>query len=245
MELPVLDGIIDRRILINYRIDPDVVKRFLPEGMQPLIINGYASGGICLLRLKDIGAKCTPSFFRIDSENAAHRFLVTYRKDGQTIKGVYIPRRDTDSMINVLVAGKIFSWPHYGASFIVDEHDDQYCVEMKSMDGENKVYVDTKLAAKFPATSMFCSIDEASDYFKCCSTGISPSTIPGDFKLIQLKAKSWNVKPLQVRSLRSGFFDNESLFPKGTIEFDNALLMENTEHEWSSEKCSAYQLQRS
>src|SRR5690606_10801675 len=107
MELPALNGVIDRRILINYRIRPEVVKSLLPSHLDPLIVNGYASGGICLLRLKNIGVKGAPSFLRINSENAAHRFLVTYRKGGEIVKGVYIPRRDTDSQLNVLVAGKL------------------------------------------------------------------------------------------------------------------------------------------
>lgn len=239
MELPVLNGIIDRRILINYRIKPDVVKRFLPEGMDPLVINGFASGGICLLRLKNIGVKCTPSCLRINSENAAHRFLVTYRKAGQLINGVYIPRRDTDSKLNELIAGKIFSWPHYSATFLVDEDGDRYSVDMKSIDGDIELHVDAQLVDCFPGRSMFSSIEHASDCFRCCSLGVSPSTKPRRLKSIELKTKSWNVQPLSVHSLQSSFFENESLFPKGSIAFDNAMLMENIEHEWCSERFSA------
>ena len=109
MELPALDGIIDRRILINYRVTPEVVKALLPPHLEPLIVNGYASAGICLIRLKDIGVKHTPSFFRINSENAAYRFLVRWKKCGQDGPGVYIPRRNTDSWLNVFVAGRLFS----------------------------------------------------------------------------------------------------------------------------------------
>ena len=69
MEMPVLNGIIDRRMLINYRVHPYVVKALLPEHLDPLIINGFASAGICLLRLKNIGVKHSPSFLRITSEN--------------------------------------------------------------------------------------------------------------------------------------------------------------------------------
>jgi hypothetical protein len=54
MELPVLDGIIDRRILVNYRVKPEVVKALLPPHLDPWVINGYASAGICLLRLKNV-----------------------------------------------------------------------------------------------------------------------------------------------------------------------------------------------
>jgi hypothetical protein len=230
-----LNGIIDRRMLINYRIKPEVVKSLLPSHLDPLIINGYASGGICLLRLKDIGVKYSPSFLRITSENAAHRFLVSYHKGRQTIKGVYIPRRDTDSQLNVLLAGKLFSWPHYPAMFQVEEGNGRYSVKMKSTDGKSELEVSAELDHNFSANSMFDSIEHASSCFQSCPIGVSPSTRPNRFKTIHLKTKTWNVKPLKVRTLKSSFFEDQSLFPHGTSEFDNALLMEGIEHEWLSE----------
>ena len=32
----------------------------------------------------------------------------------------------------------------------------------------------------------------------------------------------------------SSYFENENVFPKGSVNFDNALLMTGIEHEWSS-----------
>ena len=234
MELPVLNGTIDRRILINYRVKPEVVTALLPSHLEPLIVNGYASAGICLLRLKNIGIKSFPSFLRITSENAAHRFLVTFKEGDRIIEGVYIPRRDTDSMLNVLLAGKIFSWPHYPASFQVDESNGCYSVKMESEDEHANLDVEAQIADTFPSDSMFDSVAHASSCFHDCAVGVSPSTKPKKFKTIKLKTKTWAVKPLAVRSLKSSYFQDKSLFPDGSIHFDNALLMEGIEHEWLS-----------
>ena len=232
MKIPVLNGIIDRRILVNYRVRPDVVKRLLPSHLDPILINGYASAGICLLRLKDIGMKYSPSLLRITSENAAHRFLVKYKHEGRETCGVYIPRRDTDSTLNVLLAGKIFSWPHYPARFETKERNGDYTVKMESEDHNTSLNVQASLTDVFPANSMFDSIDHASRTFQSCPVGISPSTTPNQFKTIQLKTMTWSVKPLQVHKLQSSFFEDRSLFPEGSIHFDNALLMEGIAHEW-------------
>lgn len=234
MELPVLNGIIDRRILINYRVKPEVIRALLPSHLEPLIVNGYGSAGICLLRLKNIGIKYSPSFLRITSENAAHRFLVKFREGDKEVHGVYIPRRDTDSIVNVEIAGRLFSWPHYSALFEVQEENGNYSVKMRSKDDCTTLEVEAKLTEEFPADSMFESLNHASSYFKSCQVGVSPSTNPRRFKQIELKTKTWDVKPLQVRSLKSSYFEDQALFPKGTIEFDNALLMEGIEHEWFS-----------
>jgi hypothetical protein len=37
---------------------------------------------------------------------------------------------------------------------------------------------------------------------------------------------------LKVTSVYSSFFSDKSIFPKGSIAFDNALLMRGIEHEW-------------
>ena len=42
----------------------------------------------------------------------------------------------------------------------------------------------------------------------------------------------WEVEPLAVTSVRSSFFDDRSVFPAGSIEFDCALLMRGIDHEW-------------
>lgn len=234
MELPVLNGVIDRRILVNYRVAPEVVKALLPAHLEPLIVNGYASAGICLLRLKHIGIKYSPSFLRITSENAAHRFLVTYKEQEQEKHGVYIPRRDTDSMLNVWLAGKIFSWPHFPANFEVRESGVVYSVKMHGEDSNSSLRVEAEVSSAFPTDSMFDSINHASGCFEKCNVGISPSTKPGQFMAIELKTKSWLMKPLKALSLESSFYEDTSIFPKGSIHFDNALLMENIEHEWKT-----------
>jgi hypothetical protein len=46
---------------------------------------------------------------------------------------------------------------------------------------------------------------------------------------------NWEVQPLEVLNVKSSFFENEEVFPKGSVKFDNALLMTNIEHEWKSE----------
>ena len=45
---------------------------------------------------------------------------------------------------------------------------------------------------------------------------------------------NWKVRPLNITSVNSSFFENEDVFPKGAVQFDNARLMTEIEHEWHS-----------
>src|SRR3984893_10338567 len=97
MRIPVVQGLIDRRILVNFRVDPDVLTRMLPKPFRPKLVRGAGMAGVCLIRLKHIRPRFLPSFVGIGSENAAHRIAVEWDENGQYREGVFIPRRDTSS----------------------------------------------------------------------------------------------------------------------------------------------------
>lgn len=233
MKIPTIKGIIDRRMLINFTIDMDVAKKIIPAPFTPKNVNGKAIAGICLIRLKDVRPKGLPAFMGIGSENGAHRFAVEWMENGELKEGVYIPRRDTSSFFNAMVGGRVFPGKHYHAKFDVCEQDDNYHVAFKSSDNAI-VSVDARLTGSFNPESIFKGLSTASDFFKAGSMGYSPNGKKYDGLL--LNTYRWEVKPLEVTSIKSSFFENEQVFPKGSVQFDNALLMTNIEHEWSSVK---------
>src|SRR5437667_12856543 len=108
MRIPVVRGIIDRRILVNFRVDPAVLARLLPSPFRPKLANGTGMAGVCLIRLKQVRPAFVPGFVGVSSENAAHRVAVRWDDDGREGEGVFIPRRDTSSRLNALVGGRLF-----------------------------------------------------------------------------------------------------------------------------------------
>ncbi len=231
MKIPTITGIIDRRILVNYAIDPAVAKTIIPSPFMPKIINGKAIAGICLIRLKDVRPKGLPAFIGFGSENGAHRIAVEWTEGDQLMEGVYIPRRDTSSKLNTLLGGRLFPGRHYHAKFDVNENDGNYYVAFKSSDG-TVISVDARLTNSFNPNSVFKDLSAASDFFKAGSTGYSPNG--HRYEGLSLHTDQWLVKPLEVSNVVSSYFEDERIFPKGSVQFDNALLMTNISHEWSS-----------
>ena len=89
MTLPLLAGEIERRILVNYRVDPAAVGRVLPAPFRPQTIHGYAVAGICLIRLGSMRPRFLPAWAGLRSENAAHRIAVEWDTPAGTKTGVY------------------------------------------------------------------------------------------------------------------------------------------------------------
>ncbi len=232
MRIPVVQGIIDRRILVNYRVEPDRMACVLPAPFLPKVVNGFSIGGICLIRLKQLRPRFLPVPWGIGSENAAHRIAVEWEVDGVTQAGVYIPRRDTNSRLNSLAGGRVFPGVHRHATFDVSETDRCLAVSVHSDDGSTNMTVRGTLTDEFPSGSVFSSLDAASDFFEAGSLGYSPTHRRGEFDGLELRCHNWDVAPLRVEEVSSSYFGDETRFPRGTVEFDCALLMRDVEHEW-------------
>jgi hypothetical protein len=131
---PTMCGMIDRRMLINFRIRPDVARKLLPSIFRPKLLNGWAMAGICLIRLKEIRPKGFPAVCGLMSENAAHRFAVEWDDGGTVREGVYIPRRDTSSALQAFAGGRVFPGIHHAAAFEVQEGNNEFRLQMRSRD---------------------------------------------------------------------------------------------------------------
>lgn len=229
--LPTVRGVIDRRILVNYRVEPAVLEEALPDPFTPQTVDGYAVGGICLIRLRDLRPRGVPSHLGLTTENAAHRIAVDIEGDVERTSGVYIPRRDTSSRLNTLLGGRVFPGVHHHASFEVSETDGRYSVAMESDDGETYVQVTGEPTTGLPADSVFESVEAASAFFEQGSMGYSPNERRDEYEGLELHTFEWDVTPLDVDAVASSYFEQ---FPHETVAFDHALLMRDIAHEWRS-----------
>lgn len=232
LHVPVMCGVIERRMLVNFRCDPDALRRILPAPFRPKLVNGFGMAGICLIRLGNIRPSGIPAAFGLSSENAAHRIAVEWDEADTTREGVFIPRRDTDSLLNRLAGGWLFPGVHNAARFRVWETGLSWKLELRSDDGATFVRVLARLADEIPRGSVFRTLDEASDFFRGGALGWSARARAGEFDGLELRCHEWRMEPLAVDHVESSFFAKRELFPRGTAEFDSAFVMRGIAHEW-------------
>lgn len=230
--IPTMHGIIERRMLVNFHVRPDAVRPLLPAFFRPKLVDGWAMAGICLIRLKDMRPLGLPPACGLTSENAAHRIAVEWDEAGTTREGVFIPRRDTSSRLQAFAGGRVFPGVHHSAKFEVNEQDGAIQLEMHARDGMASVKVHARPDSRLPATSVFASLADASDFFARGSVGYSATENPACCDGLELHTARWEVEPLAVDLVKSSFFDDESRFPNNAAHFDCALLMRNIRHEW-------------
>jgi Uncharacterized conserved protein (COG2071) len=236
MRLPLIKGLIRRRLLVNFRVDPEAVKQFLPQPFRPKLHRGFAIAGICLIRLEQVRPAGLPSFCGITSENAAHRIAVNWDEpSGEEREGVFIPRRDTGSWLNHFAGGRVFPGEHHLAEFSVVDQDTSIAMSVRSKDGKMSIQLTGRESDSFPESSCFRSLAESSDYFEPGSVGYSVTSDCCRLDGIRLQTEGWQVRPLEVDHVETSFFADQTVFPKGSVSFDHALIMRNVLHEWHGE----------
>lgn len=236
MHRPAISGLIRRRLLVNFRVDAEVMGRFLPPPFRPKLHRGNAIAGICLIRLEQIRPKWLPRFWGISSENAAHRIAVLWDDpQGNPREGVFIPRRDTGSWLNHYAGGRLFPGEHHLANFKVTDDGSRISMSIRSHDKQMSVQLNAQQSDSLPETSCFSSLSESSAYFEGGSVGYSVTRDCCRLDGIRLQTDLWKVLPLAVEHVETSFFANQSSFPAGTVTFDHALIMRNISHRWLGE----------
>src|SRR5688572_14218600 len=203
MLLDTIHGIIERRILLNYRIDPQVLQKVLPPGFRPKLFDGKAIGGVCMIRFGGLRPRIIPEWLGLGSENAAHRIAVEWDQDDAPKEGVFIPRRDTNSWFNKTLGGRVFPGIFQKSFFSVAESPDSVSVKIQQADGTEEASFAGEIVDNLPATSRFQSTEEAASFFSLGATGYSATRQSDHYHGMELRSLNWKVEPMQVTSAHS------------------------------------------
>jgi hypothetical protein len=227
-----VDSVIERRLLVNYRIEPARVAALLPAPLRPQLQRGWAVGGLCLLRLGELRLPGMPRPFGLRTENAGYRFAVEWDDANGTNVGVFVERRDTSSHLTAFAGGRVFPGQHHLARFVVDEHDARLRIDVSSRHGEVGVAVVAHEADELGG-ELFACLDEALAFFRRGSLGWSPGS--GGLDGVRLEASRWEGRPVAIEQLSSSVFDDQVRFPGGSCVLDSAFVMRGLPARWVTE----------
>ena len=232
MRAPTMASVVQRRLLVSYRTDPELVASLLPRPLRPQLVNGWAVAGICLIRLGQLRPRWVPARLGLRSENAAHRVAVTWETANGPASGVYILRQDSGSRVTTTAGGRLFPGSHHRARFRVREAGRDLQVAFSSADGTG-VEAHARRCDRWPASQLFDDLEAASAFFRKDPDGYSPGAAGGCLDGMRLQTVGWHLEPLDVVEMRSTFFDDPARFPAGTATLDCALLMRDVPATWT------------
>ncbi|MEZ4829135.1 MAG: DUF2071 domain-containing protein [Bacteroidia bacterium] len=229
MKIPALSGLIQRRILINYRVEPAVLRKLLPAPFEPRLFGNYGIAGICFFDLSQLRIKGLPLSPCISAQIVSHRIAVNWEESGIKKEGLYITQRDTSSTLVHFSGGRFFPSEYSLTGMKFRESFGYYELHLG---GHHPTSFLAKESADFAEGSVFSGLPAAASLFAQNSMEYAPRYENMVFDGIAFRASRHKVQPLHICQMRSSFFENEENFPRGSVFFDHALLMKNIRSEW-------------
>jgi len=224
---PAIRGVIERRILVNYRVDLGKLDTVLPEPFKGREVgeSGKGIGSICLMRLGDARVRFAPEAFGFSVETATHRISAVRNKNGGTEDCVYVPQRVVSSRFCASMGERLLPAELECGDFRVEERNGVCRIRVDCGDEFAGVEIKEKEGGEIEDGSVFESAGSAAEFF--CEAGMRYSPSGDRYEGVELCPREWEMESVEVTGSRSSFFERLD-----GAELDSAFRMEGIEHEW-------------
>lgn len=229
-----IDARIERRLLVNWPADPEVVAPLLPAPFRPHLVDGSAVVGVCFVRLGHLRPRGLPVGLGLRSESAAHRVALERDTADCVESSVYVLRRVTNLRLAVVAGGRLFPGVHSYGTFDVRETTDQLDIAFTTSDGRHDASVSAQLTDALES-QLYASMGDISTFFGRASVGWSPSRTTEALEGVELASEGWSVMPAVLQDAHSAYFEDPERFPPGSTELDSAVLMRDLPVSWRAE----------
>lgn len=224
--MATIRGVMRRRLLLSYRVDPAIAREIVPAPFRPQLVRGSAVGGVCMIALSEVRPGWMRPALGVSTENAAHRFAVEWDEGDRVRRGVYVTERHSSALIPVIGGGRLFPGVQRRARFDVDESATRFQVRMTATDAQ--VSADIELTEHWDS-ALFPTVQDASAFYRAGAIGWSPTRNGRGAEALELTSTEWSVNAGQVNAVQSSFFD---ALPPGAATFDSALVMRDIPLVW-------------
>jgi len=202
----VVLGTIRRRLLVNAVVDPDEVARRLPDGLRPHLTADGTVVGCCLLEIEQVRPADGPAVLGRRLRAAAHRISASWEDNTrETVIGVYVPMRHTDSRLAVTLGGRWFPGVHARARGDVSSSESRLCWAIEPARGQG---LGLRVAASIPLdspTSVAC--DPVGGTCLEATVGVSPDH-RGVLEAVRMRPDHRDACEVVVEELDSAFLSS-------------------------------------
>jgi hypothetical protein len=232
LRTPIVEATIERRVVIVYRLDPDVVADLIPGPFEAQMVKEFAVGATSFTSVKHLRPRGLPPWLGRDSEHAAHLIAVTWLNQRRPAIGVFCSRRHTSSRVIATSSDRLFPGTRELADFAVDDHGSKVHIAFVSRKGTGLVDAEVTVGEPLVGSALFATTEEASRHIRRGAVAYSLRRKGGLLDGLELRTRTWPVEPARIDHVRSSFFDDPNVFPPGTAVADSAFVMRDVAADW-------------
>jgi hypothetical protein len=224
--VPVLEGVVERRLVVHFRVDVDAARGLLPAGLAPIERAGRAVAGVTLVRLGRVRPRGLKPLGGLGVETMVH-WLAARGEDGR--KGLFRLRHDTESRLLAAFGGPAAA---HRARFEVVEDEKRLKVAVRTGGGAADFLAEVDWAAPFQATASFASLAEAQRFFADLDGGFAAGRGQGWLGVLRLEPPSRQLAAVRLERARARLLEEGASLAAGAVTVDGALGARAEPFEW-------------
>jgi uncharacterized protein YqjF (DUF2071 family) len=237
-------GVVRERFLLTYRVDSRAVRVLAPAPFQPVVRDGMAFAGVCLVEMRAMRPAGVPAALGFSYHEAVYRLVVEYTSavHGQ-LRGIVAPRADANHAA-IALGGRLLS--HYSfhlARIQKQRWDDLVALRHRTLDGRGNLdalFAVDVARQQLPAESCFTSVPDAVEFLVGMQHSFSWDARHGVVHRSVITHAPWAMSvALPVRPPRLAYFAGEPFSRYGGAELDSVLYMRDVPHVWSASTAEA------
>lgn len=196
-------------VTLTYALPPDVLRPFVPPGLELDTYDGYAFVAVALVQTESLRPAVLPAVLGQDFFLAGYRIFTRFTPpSGKTIRGLRILRSDANRYVMVVGGNLLTHYSYHRCQATVDESSTHLQFSVHTVDGLGSldVRVDRSKDA-LPAGSPFWSVRDSRRF-------AGPLLFTFDYErethsIIAIRATRthWQPAPVAVDVRRLAFFD--------------------------------------
>ncbi|GAA3293694.1 hypothetical protein Dvina_19565 [Dactylosporangium vinaceum] len=195
-QLPSVRALVNERIIFNYRLPADYLKRLLPVAwLTPQLVDGSAVASVCVLRLSRVTAGPFPSVLGVHSVSSARRYGVLDERSGGS-PAVFVSERTTNSALGSLFTAAGFSAQHDYLPAAIGDDGESILVTLG-----NDRFTGRAVPASLWSSSLFPELEDFSTFLAEGVRSYGTSRREGRLTILDLFKEDRGYQPLAAREV--------------------------------------------
>lgn len=218
--------------LVNFAVEPEVMRGLLPRGSEPDVYGGKAWLSIVIAEMDRMRPAFLPALFGITYDQIVYRAVVRSRGE----RGVYFLRSDADNFLMSLAGDWLtFFRFHYSpirlqrAGRLV--HCDLTAPPAERADIHASYDLDTA-SRTMPGASAFRGLEEAQQFLVELFTAFGTSPLDEGILMVRIKRGEWHISVVDDLRGRYNLMQDSALFPPGSARLDSVFYVKELPYYW-------------
>ena len=239
-----MTGVVRERFLLTYRVDPHAIRALAPGPFEPVVRDGTAFAGVCLVEMRAMRPSGLPSALGFSYHEAVYRLVVEYESSSYgRLQGITSPRADASNAV-IALGGRLLSHYPFQLAYIQKHRWENLVVlRHRTLGGRgdlDAIFTVDVARQELPAGSCFTSLVDAVDSLVGMQHSFSWDARHGVVHRSVITHAPWAMSvALPVRPPHLAYFAGEPFCRYGGAELDSVLYMREVPHEWSATTAEA------